>query len=145
MANIELTEEQKKLLEGIAPVSRSETIEIEPFEGELPEEISPIFEVCTFSKPQRKVVSRMLMAGPTEMLKVENQEKLFENVRTCVRGWRMLIDVNGQEITYVPEANGEGADKERWETGIGFAVKTRLAKRILSLSGMSDLEKTGLT
>lgn len=143
----EITEDTKKLLQGLAPFSLKSTVKFTP-EGYkikkddqylVPEELWPVFEL----RPWNKLEATHIKRNMPKYADSKDDTEIREYVRRIVVGWENLIDAgNGDEITYQSDPNG-GVLKDIWDC-FPSALVTDILNKALTISGIVDMERAAL-
>jgi len=140
VAKIELTEDMKREMQGLLPISYTAVVEFTPEEIKKVDEILwPVFKLRRMTKAESLEIRRLASASGDA---ISNEEKVLNVVRKCVVGWDNLIDMStGDEIPYVQE-NGE-LSKSLWDM-MSITCITAIMNKVSLISGLLNSEKLGL-
>lgn len=134
-----LTEDERKLLEGLAPFNVNSTTEYIPKPHQaLPEALRPVFKLRAFRKEEADVARKVLGA-----LKDTDEQKLREMVRVVIQGMDNLYDAATGELIEFKAAPDGGMDKDLFST-IPINVSSDILLYVCRISGLLNPEKLGL-
>lgn len=148
MERIEMNEETKALLTGLAPFSIKSTIDFTPATymtkddtGDylIPKELWPVITVRPWSRKESTESVKALLKFQNDT----DDAQIRELVRKAVMGWDNLIDISSQElIPYEADAD-KGAKKELFES-FPLTLVLDISHKIGNISGLNKSEKLGL-
>lgn len=154
MDRIEMNEETKALLTGLAPFSIKSTIDFTPAtymtkakdadgndtdEYLIPKELWPVITVRPWSRKESTESVKALLKFQNDT----DDAQIRELVRKAVMGWDNLIDISSQElIPYEADAD-KGAKKELFES-FPLTLVLDISHKIGNISGLNKSEKLGL-
>jgi hypothetical protein len=150
VAKIELTEEMKHALQGLAPYSPDVPFVFTPGaymhkrdDGGyiIPEALWPTFTIRQLTKTERDQVRRLLVANAKDQAKVSSVE-LAEWARKVTRGWSNLLDAaSGEDIAFASDKDGS-ADPTIFDR-LPDLTKSAILTRAVAISGLAGVEYLG--
>ena len=134
-----LNDEEKRLLEGLAPFSVESTTEYIPAcYLNLPEELKVVFTVRPFKKHEAESVGRTIKA-----VKDSDEAKLRDFARQVIVGLENLHDAaTGEPIAF--EEDPTGCITKQLFDRIPVTVVTDVLMYVCKISGLIAAEKQGL-
>lgn len=149
MERKEMTDEVRKAMMGLNPVSLQSTVEFTPNsyhikkkdseEYLVPEEYWPVFKI----RPWTKLEANNIKKNISKFIDSKDDSDMREYVRKTVVGWDNLIEaVSGEPIEYASDVNG-GASKELFEV-FPTALITDILNKCMTISGIADMERSAL-
>jgi len=154
MDRIEMNDETKALLTGLAPFSIKSTIDFTPAsymtkvrdaEGKetedylIPKELWPIVTIRPWSRKESVESVKALMKFQTDT----DDTQIRELVRKAVQGWDNLIDVATQECIAYEADTDKGAKKDLFES-FPLTLVLDISHKIGNISGLNKSEKLSL-
>lgn len=151
MAEIrEISEETKRALTGLAPISLKSTISFTPDSYKIKkkdsedylveEEAWPTFKMRPWTKLEAMTVKKNIKKFSDS----KDDSEMRELIRKTIIGWDNLIEAEtGEDIPFENEESEKGVNKELFEI-FPTALVTDLLNKALSISGIADLERIGL-
>ena len=140
MADQRLTDDEKKLLEGLTPFNSSSTVPYTPGAyTSLPEKMRPVFTVRPLRKDETEKLRRTLAK-----VKTEDETYLRETVRLVISDMSNMYDAaTGDPIEYKGAETG-GMDKELYAT-IPIHITSDILLYISRISGLLPPETRSLS
>lgn len=140
MADMRLTDEEKKLLEGLTPFNANSTIPYTPGAySNLPEKMRPIFTVRPLKREENDKLRRTL-----SNVKTADESFLREMVRILIVGMDQMYDAaTGEQILYEAAPDG-GMARELYAT-LPIHITSDILMYVSRISGLIPPEKTALT
>lgn len=139
MAEIRLTEEERKVLEGLTPFNISSTVRYTPGAySHLPEKVRPVFTVRPLRKDESEKLKRTFAA-----VKTSDETFLREQVRVVISGLDNLYDsATGELIEYKASPDG-GMDKDLYGL-LPIHITSDILMYVSRISGLIPPEKASL-
>jgi hypothetical protein len=149
MERREMTDEVRKAMLGLNPVSLQSTVEFIPEsylikkkdsnEYLVPEDFWPKFKI----RPWTKLEANHIKKNISRFIDSKDDSEMREHIRKTVMGWENLIEAaRGDPIEYIQEPTG-GASKELFEV-FPTALITDLLNKCMTISGIADMERSAL-
>lgn len=140
MGDLRLTEEERKLLEGLAPFNVNSTSQYTPGAcTSLPEHMRPVFTVRPLRKDEAEKLRKTLAA-----VKTSDESFLREQVRLVISGMEKMFDAATGELIEYKAAPDGGMDKDIYST-IPIHITSDILMYVCRISGLLPPEKLGLT
>ena len=147
MGKVELTDEMKREMQGLAPYSPDVPFSFTPAaymvkradeSYAIPESLWPVFTIRQLTKVERDSVRRLLVKNHKNNMDVSASE-LSEWARKVCRGWTNLIDsATGDEIIFTSDKDGS-ADAALFDR-LPDLTKSAILTRAVAISGLSGVE-----
>lgn len=136
---IVLTEDQKKMLEGLSSFNVNSTIwyTAKPHE-KLPEEIRPEFKLRSFKRTEIERVRKLL-----SNVKETDEQELRDFTRLCICDIRKVYDAGTGELVEYKSAPDGGMDKDLFAT-LPIVIMSDILMYVARLSGLVAPEQRGL-
>lgn len=143
MADLKLTEEIKRKLEGSAPYSingiHNYICKYHKILKEVPENFIPIFQLSVLSREEKQKISNLLKSG----LEKATNEELRDLIKPKIKGWKNLYDIgNGEEIKYQADASGIVLDE--CFSRIPDNLCSDMLFEVIKISGLIDMDRLSL-
>lgn len=139
---MEMTDEVKKALAGLNPLTEDFSIDFVPviYENQsVPEEYRPDFKLRGYTQSEQRRVLKILrdMNSATD-------EEIDEMARRTVIGWKKLFNVgNGELIEFEADQDGS-ANKKLFVQFVPVHIRTKILIHASKASGLFDLDRLGL-
>lgn len=140
MSEMRLTEEERKVLEGLTPFNVGSTVSYTPGAySHLPEHIRPVFTVRPLRKDESEKLRKVIAA-----VKVTDEAYLRETVRLLISAMDRLFDAaTGEQIEYKAAPDG-GMDKDIYAL-LPIHITSDILMYVCRISGLIPPEVKALS